>query len=264
MKKWTLEMANKWKNYKPPIRPSKWDIAVFSKYLDKKIREKGRDVKVLILGSTPELRDLVNSKKLTAYVCDYSKDNNEALKLLKKVKGKEILIRQDWTKLKLKQKFDLVFAEASLTVVKKQQVIKILKNVKKLLKDDGLFISKTWVRLPKKGLSLKKMMSIYRRKYKGKSFRNYMNQMLHSLYYDADKGSLQKQYYTFKKLYNDGKITKKEFISIEGLGYETSPLVLFLPLHTEFLKMAKKYFKVKVEMPKQIGENKIPIHVMKK
>ena len=85
------------------------------------------------------------------------------------------------------------------------------------------------------------------------------------MYYNTDKGSLQKQYFTFKKFYETGKITKKEFSSMGGLGYETSPLALFLPLNSEFIKMAKKYFKnVKVEMPKQVGANKIPVHVLSK
>jgi len=87
MKKWTLDMANAWKRMTPPIRPSRYDLAVFKQFLKQKVKDKGKNIKVLILGSTPEFRDLVNSKGLTAYVCDYNKDNYEALGLLKKTKG---------------------------------------------------------------------------------------------------------------------------------------------------------------------------------
>ncbi len=264
-KEWTYDMAQKWKNYGTPIRPSKDDLRVFREFLKKKIKEKGKDVKVLILGSTPEFRDLVNSKKLTAYVCDYNKRNYKALTLLKKVRGKEVLIAQDWRKLKIKDKFDLVFSEASLNMVKESEISPILRNVKKILKDDGLFISKTWIRILKGGLSWKKILKIYRTKYKGKSFKNYMNLYIHSYFYDKDHGSLHKEYLTMKKFYEEGKITKKEFSSFLGLGYKKSPLVLYLPLRNEFSKVVKKHMKlVKIIFPKPVGINKIPIYVMKK
>lgn len=262
--KWTNDMANKWKNYKPPIRPSKDDLAVFRQFLEKKIKEK-KNPKVLILGSTPEFRDLINSKGLTAYVCDYKKDNYTALKLLKKTKGKEILIAQDWRNLKLKHKFDLVFAEASLNMVKKKEVPLILRSVRQILDDKGLFIAKTWIRISTKNLSLKKIIATYRRKYKGKDFKNWMNQELHSYRYKEDKGSLHRQYLWFRELYGKGTITKKEFSSIEGLSYETTPLTLFLPTKTEFLKIAKKHMKIEeIIIPKQVGTNKIPIYVLGK
>ncbi|MBW2982297.1 class I SAM-dependent methyltransferase [Candidatus Woesearchaeota archaeon] len=265
IKRWTLDMANKWKNYKPPIRPSKYDLEVFKKYIKEKAKKYGKDTKILILGSTPEFRDLVSKEKLTAYVCDYNKRNYIALTLLKKYKGKEVLIQQDWRKLKLKDKFDLVLGEASLNMVKADEVPLILKSVKKILKDDGLLIFKMWVRLPRSALSLKKILKTYRTKYKNKNFKNCMNQQLHSLYYHKEKGSLHKQYLTFKKLYEKGILTKKEFSTVLGLGYETSPLALYLPSKTEFSKIVRKYMKiVKIITPKQIGTNKIPIYVLRK
>ncbi|TKJ17813.1 hypothetical protein CEE44_04780 [Candidatus Woesearchaeota archaeon B3_Woes] len=263
--KWTNTMAQVWKNYRPPIRPSKDDLRVFNEFLEKKIKQYGKEVKVLILGSTPEFRDLVNSKKLTVYVCDYNKKNNEALKLLKKVKGKDVLILQDWIKLKLNEKFDLVFAEASLNMVKGSDVPIILRNVKNILKDDGLFLAKTWVRVSKSLVPMDKIIRIYRTKYKGKSFKNYMNQYLLSNFYDRGNGSLNGQYLGMKRLYEKGQITKKEFSSVLGLDYETTPLVLYLPMKKELTKIVKKYMKlVRIITPKPVGTNKVPVYVMKK
>ena len=263
-KNWTLEMANKWKNYKPPIRPSKYDLEVFEDFIKKKIKKYGKETKILILGSTPEFRDLASKHKLIPYVVDYNELNNKALALLKKHKGKEFLIKQDWKKLKLKEKFDLVFGEASITVLKEKDIPIVLKNVKNILKQDGLFISKTWVRVSKR-TTLKKIIEFYRKHYKGKNMKNHMNQQLHSLDHDGDICSLKKQYFRFKILYEKGIITKQEFSSIEGLGYETTPLVLFMPLKKKMTKILKKYMKVvKIIYPQQIGTNKIPIYVLGK
>jgi len=263
-KNWTLDMANKWKNYKPPIRPSKYDLEVFEDYIKEKLKQ-NKDVKILILGSTPEFRDLASKHKLIPYVVDYNEMNNRALATLKKHKGKEILIKQDWRKLKLKEKFDLVFAEASLNMLKEKEVPLILKNVKRLLKKDGVFLAKTWTRIPKSQLSLKKILETYRSKYKHLSFKNAANQEFHSYFYDRNKGSLKKQYFLYKELYEKGIITKKEFNSIEGLGYETNPLVIWLPFKEHLTKLVRKYMKViKIIYPRQIGTNRLPIYVLKR
>ncbi len=266
-KKINYDIANKWKNQSPPIRPSKYDLDVFEKVLDEKIKEKGKDIKVLILGSTPEFRDLINEKGLTAYVSDYSEDNYKALSLLKKTKGKEVFINQDWVNLKSELKFDLIFAEASLNMVNPQGVESILKNVVSLLKSDGLFISKTWQRISKEGLSIKNILDIYRTKYKNLTLYNSMNVYFMSYFYDTENNhiSLRKRHSVMKKLYEDGIITKKEFSSYEGLGYENSNLNLYMPLKEEIESILKRYMKIiKIIIPKAFGVNKIPIYVLSK
>ena len=264
---WDIKMAEAWRNFPQPIRPCESEIKIIRRYLDEIIRKKGKDTKILILGSTPEFRDLAHSKKLPAYVVDYSEDNHRALTLLKKFKGKEVLFKQDWRKLKLKDKYDLVLAEASLNMVTKDEMPIVLKNVNNLLADGGLFISKTWVKLPVKSLSLENMLNIYRKKYGHLVLNSAMNQYFYSLFYDSKKDtiSIRDLYFKFKELHRKGILTKKEFDSFERLSFDTTPLHLYLPNNRVFENIAKKYFELQgAHFPKLPGMNRVPLYILRK
>ncbi|MFC1753955.1 hypothetical protein ACFL96_11295 [Thermoproteota archaeon] len=262
---WTNDFAKLWGNFKPPVRPSRYDLAVLREYLDKKIKKKGKKVRVLILGSTPEFRDVVLRRKLVPYVVDYHKDNYIAMGTLRKYKGKEIHIHQDWRKLKLKEKFDLVFAEASLNMLKKKEVPVVLKRVNSLLEEDGLFLSKTWLKTEKK-LTMDYIIKLYRKKYRHMKFKFAMSNLNYS--FSCGKGTsvnTKKEFFRMKKLYEKGILTKAEFDSYCNLGYEVSNLDIFMPLKKWFDSTARKYMKIKkIIYPKPIGPSKMPIYVLGK
>lgn len=265
--RWDMKLAEAWKNFPQPIRPCESELKIINKYLNEIIKKKGKNTRILILGSTPEFRDLAHSRKLPAYVVDYSEDNHRALTLLKKFKGKEVLFRQDWRKLKLKEKYDLVLAEASLNMVKKNEMPVVLRNVNRVLAEDGLFIAKTWIRLPAKGLSIENMLDIYRKKHGKLSLKSAMTQYFYSLMYDPKKDtiSLQKMFHQLKDLHEQGILTKKEFDSFKNLSYENTPLHLYMPYDNLFRRVANDYFKLeKIHFPKLPGMNKLPLYVMRK
>jgi len=264
-KEWR-NFARLWDNFEPPTRPSRYDIAVFRKYLDQKIKQKGKNTKVLILGSTPELRSIVSQRKITAYVVDYHKENYRSLTRLKEHKGKEILIQQDWRDLKLKDKFDLVFAEASLNMLRKDEVGKVIKKVNDALEKDGLFVNKTWILLEKK-LTMEGIMKLYRSKYNHKRFKFALPLHYYSIACRNRKQAapVKEEYRRMKRLYEKGILTKREFESFCNLGYEDSELEVHLPKKKGFEKTARKYMKIKrVIYPKPIGPNKIPVYVLVK
>src|SRR3989344_2291429 len=69
---WDLSMAEQWKFYKPPIRPSEAGLEIFGKYINEQIAQKGNDIKILILGSTPELRGRSQDQNLNvvSFLCN--------------------------------------------------------------------------------------------------------------------------------------------------------------------------------------------------
>ena len=141
--------------------------------------------------------------------------------VLKEHKGKEILIQQDWRDLKLKDKFDLVFAEASLNMLRKDEVGKVIKKVNDALEKDGLFVNKTWILLEKK-LTMEGIMKLYRSKYNHKRFKFALPLHYYSIACRNRKQAapVKEEYRRMKRLYEKGILTKREFESFCNLGYE--------------------------------------------
>lgn len=65
--RWEKKFARMWTNYVPPQRPSAAEIVLYTKYLRKLQKKKREKIKLLILGSTPELRDLGVSGRYGCY-----------------------------------------------------------------------------------------------------------------------------------------------------------------------------------------------------
>lgn len=261
----TWDIANNWKNFKPPIRPSADDLAIFERYLKEKILQKGKGLKLLVLGSTPELRDMATEHGIVPTVCDYSKENYDALGTLCKNKGEEVFINEDWQELDIPKQVDLIFGEASLNMANKESLRKILTNIRKALKDDGVIVAKTWTGLPTKGMTFESILQEYRTKYNNLGFLDATNQLLLSFFYDEDHGSVKKRYHRMKQYTTQGIITEEEFATLEHHGYENSPHTIYLLEEKELLEILGFYFEiVAIERPKQIGINKILIFVLGK
>lgn len=263
----TWDIASKWKNFQPPIRPSPDDLAVFEKYLQRKIGQKGKGLKLLILGSTPELRDMAKEHGIVPIVCDYSKENYDALGMLCRKEGRELFVNQDWRQLALPEQVDLVFCEASFNMVNEEDLRKVLSSAIHVVNDNGIIVAKTWIRFStkelSKELSFHALVQAYRKSYQDVPFL-YAVPLL-SFFYDEDRGSVQKRHQRMKQYQREGKITKEEFSSMEHHGYETSPHNIYLLFEEDLMRVIQEYFTItNIELPKQIGMNKVPIIVMEK
>lgn len=141
--RWAEELAEKWRHYTPPSRPSKSEVEIYDKYF----REVPTGGRVLILGSTAEFRNLAAKYKLKAVLCDWSEKNMEALGLLMKEKPyEEVFSGQDWREVEFPEKFDLIVGDAAFTVVNFEDVEKVAKRVASLLKEDGISLQRVWTR----------------------------------------------------------------------------------------------------------------------
>src|SRR4030042_5364331 len=100
--KWSLDLAKQWEKYKPPSRPTSSEVDIYEKH----IKNLPKNSKILLLGSTPEIRDLAAKYKIKIVLCDWSEKICKALELLTKNELKEGFSKQDWRKMKFREKFD--------------------------------------------------------------------------------------------------------------------------------------------------------------
>jgi hypothetical protein len=159
--RWAEELAEKWKHYTPPSRPSESEVEIYEKYF----REVPAGGSVLILGSTAEFRDLAAKYKLKAVLCDWSEKNMEALGLLMKEKPHdEVFSKQDWREMDFPGKFDLVVGDAAFTVVQFEEVKKVAERVSSLLKENGVSLQRIWTRSGNERPTLEEMVARYEKK----------------------------------------------------------------------------------------------------
>lgn len=139
--------ASRWKKYyAPPGRPSKSAIQTYRKYSLEVFRNvKGRRPRALILGATPELRDLMFELGAEVTVADINPEVVRKLKSLMhhRKKAKEKLIMGDWSRIELpKEYFDVIVGDVVLGNVRRNRQPNFLRNMKSALAPNGHFIQK--------------------------------------------------------------------------------------------------------------------------
>lgn len=137
--------AKNWQRLTSPARPSQREIKIYENFAKSFLMKK--NVKVLILGATPEIRDmLAKYKNIQVVLVDINLDMALAMTSLmrqKKVAEKEIWLRANWLSAPLPQKyFDVIFGDFVLGNVPFKLQAQFLNNIKSWLKSGGYFITR--------------------------------------------------------------------------------------------------------------------------
>ncbi len=253
------KIALTWKDMLPPSRPSLGDIRVYDSFAKQEIK-KGKPFKVLILGATPELRDLLSRYCLLGYdlkvfLLDINPEMIRAMDSLVVIKGKrEKKIIGDWLKTPFNNDFfNLVVGDEVMINIKKEERTDLLKEVSRILKPDGAFILRaSYVNPRARKFTVKKSLAKYAEMYFQNKLSltqimNYLFEEFWELSYFRNKKNL----ISLKFLEND---FKKELVSPGSTKWllkrflENSKALFnqywsWEP-KTEQLKRFKKYFKV--------------------
>lgn len=138
------EFAMRWqKYYTPPGRPSKQAIKVYKRFVIKAIKGV-RNPKGLVFGSTPELRDLLAELGLEVTIIDINLEMILAMSELTKRKNlDEIIVKADWLSNPLDSHYyDVVLGDLVLSNIPPKKQPNFLKEIKRLLKQNGHWITK--------------------------------------------------------------------------------------------------------------------------
>lgn len=161
------EYAKTWANYTPPARPAKSDILVIGQHVKEFIAHNHRTPKVMILGATPEFRDLLADYDAFVTLVDINPEMKMAMDLLvTKPNPQEIFVKSDWLSLdqKLaKESFDIAIGDFVTNNIDYLNRHKFLSNIRTVLKPNGYFISRDYVAI-KKRKTFSQIMDLYRGK----------------------------------------------------------------------------------------------------
>lgn len=162
-----------YQKFLPPLVPSRRRIKIYKDLLKGVIKDSGN--KVLLLGATPAIRDLLAQMKFDVTLIDVSLNMIKAMTRLRKINSKERKIIGNWLEAEtlIKDKFDCVIGDAVTNNLIFSQYPVFFQKMKDLLKPSGSLI------LCHCGKFLKKKMTVSQLVKKAESqpryFREYAN-----------------------------------------------------------------------------------------
>ena len=140
-----IELAYRMKRwYKAPGAPSKSDLMIYRRYWHQ-IFGKEIGVKALVLGSTPQLRDLLYELRAEVTIIDINFEMSLAMtELLKKAKpDREVWIKANWLNNPLADNyFDVILGDVVLENVPTPLQPKFFQQLRKILKPGGFWLAK--------------------------------------------------------------------------------------------------------------------------
>lgn len=275
-KKYWLNLAKKWQLVKPPIRPSKEDLKIYEKLLKKnKIRNN-----ILILGATPELRELALKYGKQIVVCDINLNMILAMtELMRHKNKKEIWIKADWVSVPLKHNhFDAILGDVINTNVGWEKINIFHKHLANILKPKGIFVTRSFFATSKER-AIKIFEAIIKNitKKKKPTLKDlaHLKIALEILSYNPRKKIVtigpkfyQKIYNTYIKKYKVSPKKRKLILSRLLKLYSLSKIDKSwrAPTENEDDKLLKRYFKIaeKIYSPDPFFKNLWPIYCLRK
>ncbi len=146
-KKYWDETSNDWRNYGIPFRPSPAELIFWRSHLNSLVRKDN----ILLLGSTPELRDLLVDFYLTSkvFICDFSWKMTEAMShdIHWANPDEEIWLKADWRNSALPAGyFDVILGDWVLMQFQPHEYNGFLQAIERLLAHNGIFITRCRIR----------------------------------------------------------------------------------------------------------------------
>lgn len=159
------EYAKFWKKLPCPVRPSKAEIKFWEKAV-KDTLKKNKAPRALVLGVTPEIRDLLAKYKIDTICLDINPFMTKAMTLaLNRRNPREKIVLSNWLKMPFKKNsFNLVLSDCAQDNIPYKSFDKFFENVFKVLKSNGYWLlGASHFTSYKDGISIDKYIKVYRK-----------------------------------------------------------------------------------------------------
>ncbi|MCK5473884.1 MAG: class I SAM-dependent methyltransferase [Candidatus Aenigmarchaeota archaeon] len=140
------QIANMWNVYfTPPSRISREEAEKYNGWLKQK-KDNCNAETALVLGATPEIRDILTKFNFKTTIVDINQEMIEAMNSLLKTKNPdEVIVVSNWIETHLKSgQFDVVIGDAVLPNIPWDKRDLLLSEIHRLLKSNGVFITRAF------------------------------------------------------------------------------------------------------------------------
>lgn len=158
---WETITATQWKKLNYPWRPNQQELSLIENWIQEK-HSSSKKLKVAVLGSTPEFREILQKYNLIADIVDFSKNMYEEMgSLLTLSKPKEKFFQIDWIE-HLKHHphyYDIIISDLIDRLLDKKTNINIYSCIKNSLKNNGILIKRNDIHINNHKTDLHKLIS---------------------------------------------------------------------------------------------------------
>lgn len=269
MNNWNKNLAKIWTKMVGPSRPTISELAIYQKHIRRLQLLSKHQLKMLVLGSTPEFRDLGYEENLDVTVMDCNPDYHKAIN--RELRHKEILSKEKvifckWQELAYKEEFDIIIGDLVIGNIPPDNLELFIKSTARALKQNGLFLGKSfYVDRNYVPLSPKQLCARY---YSGYPYHPYSY-----FAYDLTIYVLENNRLVFKKMYNElellvaeNLLSSKTFEYFKNIGWDKEmKFDFFVPYIDDFELLISKYFSIySVEYANEIYSKHFPLYILMK
>lgn len=139
-------VSGRWKEIGIPIRPSEEECLLYERLINE--HTNGNNLSFLILGSTPELRDIALRFAARPASCDISDRIWEAMKHFMEESGEEEFIQCDWLDMPENTAYDVVLGDCSVNMLPDKSFWQLIRKIAALVKKGGVSIMRIGTSIP--------------------------------------------------------------------------------------------------------------------
>ena len=231
-------LAAFWSRFLPPARPSAGDLAIYEKVLD------APPMRVLLLGSTPELRSLAHRHGHDLVVVDADRESYLAMGLMVEPPGPETFVESDWLRMSFDEPFERILGDGAVNMLPCELHPALLETIAVLLRPDGLCVLHTHILDHIPCASIDEIVARHRAASAGRPF-FHLRDFFSQLWVDHATGSLANREFLARMaaLLREGHITRAEYREFEHI-LEGDPLVLHYPRDEDIRNTASSWLRL--------------------
>lgn len=269
VKSWNAQLANVWTKMVGPSRPTCSELNIYLKYIRELQLIRKRKLKMLVLGSTPEFRDLgfEESMDVTVIDCniDYHQKINREIRHKVALEKEKIQIKK-WQEIDDYAEYDIIIGDLITGNIKPIELEEFLKRVADALLPGGFYLGKSFYQL--KEYSIKQPKDIVKKYYEHPAYHPYSTMIydFSILCLEDDMLYFDKMFKIIRELYTSGVMDDETFEYFKNIGLDNEMKFSFYipPLET-YLDLLSKYMSIEtIEYSNEVYAKEFPLVIAKK
>lgn len=268
-KSWNSDLATLWTKMVGPSRPTCSELNVYLKYIRELQYTQKRKLKMLVLGSTPEFRDLGFEESMDVTIIDCNLDYHNTInrEIHHKVAlNKEHFLNQRWQDLDFPNTYDIIIGDLVVGNLAPEELEAFIKRVSKSLTNGGFYLGKSFFQLD--NYTKKSPKETLEEYYANPAYHPYSKMIYDFSIYSLDGELLyfSKMYDIIKNLHSERLMDDDTFWYFNNIGLDKGmEFTFYIPSFEYYKSLVNKYLTIRsVDYGNDIYSKQFPLLIPQK